>query len=140
MYFYLIMNAKLELKFLNKAITLKELDETFNQIAFSIANENDLFENDNESEVNFIFENHENINLKGINDKNLEIIDFINLLASILNTNNIDPNNQEEEEVSINHGDLDFDIDEMVNKFVFIRNIFKKFIFYIFIVLLLNKI
>jgi len=123
------MNAKLELKFLNKAITLKELDETFNQIAFSIANENDLFENDNESEVNFIFENHENINLKGINDKNLEIIDFINLLASILNTNNIDPNNQEEEEVSINHGDLDFDIDEMVNKFVFIRNIFKKFIF-----------
>lgn len=129
MYFYLIMNAKLELKFLNKAITLKELDETFNQIAFSIANENDLFENDNESEVNFIFENHENINLKGINDKNLEIIDFINLLASILNTNNIDPNNQEEEEVSINHGDLDFDIDEMVNKFVFIRNIFKKFIF-----------
>ncbi len=67
--------------------------------------------------------------MKGINDKNLEIIDFINLLASILNTNNIDPNNQEEEEVSINHGDLDFDIDEMVNKFVFIRNIFKKFIF-----------
>lgn len=114
---YLIMNAKSELKYLNEEITLEELDETFNQIASSIVNENDLFEDDNESEINFILEDHEIIDLEGINNNDLEITNFIDLSSSLLKTNNIDFS-QEEEEVSINHGDLDFDIDEMVNRFI----------------------
>ena len=87
---YLIMNAKSELKYLNEEITLEELDETFNQIASSIVNENDLFEDDNESEINFILEDHEIIDLEGINNNDLEITDFIDLSSSLLKTNNID--------------------------------------------------
>lgn len=115
---YLVMNAKSELKFLNEEITSEELDNTFNQIAFSMINENDIFENNDESEINFILENYQTTNLEGVNNNNLEITDLIDLSASLLNTDNNELGNQEEEEVSImDHGDLDFDIDEMVNRF-----------------------
>jgi hypothetical protein len=59
--------------------------------------------------------------LEGINSSNLEITNLIDLSASMLNANS---SNEEEDdevsaEVSINHGNPDFDIlDEMlVNKF-----------------------
>ena len=113
---YLVMNAKTELKFLNEEITLEELDETFNQIASSMINENDIFEDNNESEINFILEDHEIINLEETDIDDLEITDFINLSASLLNTNNNDFSSQEEKEVSVDHEDLDFDIDEMINR------------------------
>ena len=113
---YLVMNAKSELKFLNEEITLEELDETFNQIAFSIISENDLFENNDELEINFNFENDEIIDLEEINNNDLEITDFIDLSASLFNTDNNEPS-QEEEVSIINHGDLDFDIEEMINRF-----------------------
>jgi hypothetical protein len=114
---YLVMNAKSELKCLTEEITLEELDETFNQIAFSIISEDDLFENNDELEINFNFENDEIIELEEINNNNLEIADFIDLSASLFNTDN-NEFSQEEEEVSIiDHGDLDFDIEEMVNRF-----------------------
>jgi hypothetical protein len=111
------MNAKSELKFLTEEITLEELDETFNQIASSIISEDDLFENNDELEINFNFENDEIIELEETNNNNLEITDFIDLSASLFNTDN-NEFSQEEEEVSIiDHGDLDFDIEEMVNRF-----------------------
>ena len=114
---YLVMNAKSELKFLTEEITLEELDETFNQIASSIISEDDLFENNDELEINFNFENDEIIELEETNNNNLEITDFIDLSASLFNTDN-NEFSQEEEEVSIiDHGDLDFDIEEMVNRF-----------------------
>ncbi len=114
---YLVMNAKSELKFLNEEITLEELDETFNQIAFSIISENDLFENNDELEINFNFENDEIIDLEEINNNDLEITDFIDLSASLFNTDNNEPSQEEEEVSIINHGDLDFDIEEMINRF-----------------------
>ena len=114
---YLVMNAKSELKFLNEEITLEELDETFNQIAFSIISENDLFENNDELEINFNFENDEIIDLEEINNNDLEITDFIDLSASLFNTDNNEPSQEEEEVSIINHRDLDFDIEEMINRF-----------------------
>ncbi len=93
---YLVMNAKSELKFLNEEITLEELDETFNQIAFSIISENDLFENNDELEINFNFENDEIIDLEEINNNDLEITDFIDLSASLFNTDNNEPSQEEE--------------------------------------------
>ena len=115
---YLIMNAKTELKYLNEEITSEELEETFNQIASSIINKDDIFEDNNEDEINFILEGHKTVDLEETDSNELEIANFIDLSASLLNTNNIDFSNQEKEEVLINHGDPDFDIDEMVNKFV----------------------
>src|SRR6266542_3840561 len=114
---YLVMNAKSELKFLNEEITLQELDKTFNQSAFSIISENDLFENNDKLEINFNFKNDEIIDLEEINNNDLEITDFIDLSASLFNTDN-NETSQEEEEVSIiNHRNLDFDIEEMINRF-----------------------
>src|SRR6266498_70990 len=94
-YSYLVINAKSELKFLNEEITLKELDETFNQIAFLIISENDLFENNDE----------------------LKITDFIDLSASLFNTDNNKPSQEEEEVSIIDHRDLDFNIEEIINRF-----------------------
>ena len=118
MHSYLIMNAKTELKYLNEEITSEELEETFNQIAFSITNENNIFEVNDENEINFILEGHKTVDLEETDSNELEITNFINLSASLLNTNNIDISSQEEEKVSVNHGDPDFDIDKMVNKFI----------------------
>src|SRR6266540_6835123 len=116
-YSYLVINAKSELKFLNEEITLKELDETFNQIAFLIISENDLFENNYELKINFNFKNDEIIDLEEINNNDLEITDFIDLSASLFNTDNNKPSQEEEEVSIIDHGDLDFDIEEMINRF-----------------------
>ena len=115
---YLIMNAKTELKYLNEEITSEELEETFNQIAFSIINKDDIFEDNDEDEINFILEGHETIGLEEMDSNELEITNFIDLSASLLNTNNIDYSSQEEEDVSVNHGDPDFNIDEMINRFI----------------------
>ena len=120
---YLIMNAKTELKYVNEEITSEELEKTFNQIAFSIMNEDNIFEDNDEDEINFILEGHKTVevNLEEIEETDnneLEITNFIDLSASLLNIDNIDFSSQEEEEVSIIHGDPDFDIDEMVNRFV----------------------
>ena len=110
------MNAKSELKFLNEEVTLEELDKTFNQIAFSITSENDLFEDNDELEISFNFENNEIIELEEINNNDLKITNFIDLSVSLFNTDN-NKLSQEEEVLIINHGDLDFDIEEMVNRF-----------------------
>ena len=120
MHSYLVINAKSELKYLNEEITLDELDETFNQIALSMENGSDLFDDDEVNEIDFIPDDDyeyddEILDLEGVNNDNLEINDFIDLKASIIDPDAI--NSNEEDEVSIIHGDPDFDIDEMVNKF-----------------------
>ena len=120
MHSYLVINAKSELKYLNEEITLDELDETFNQIALSMENGSDLFDDDEVNEIDFIPDDdyeydNEILDLEGVNNDNLEINDFIDLTASIIDPEAININ--EEDEVSIIHGDPDFDIDEMVNKF-----------------------
>jgi hypothetical protein len=52
MHSYLIMNAKLELRFVSNETTLEELDEALNQVALSINNGIDLFD-DNDIDVDF---------------------------------------------------------------------------------------
>ena len=117
MHSYLVTNAKTELRFLNNGITMEELDETFNQIAIAMNNNVDLFDN-NEFNIDVTLENHEIVNLEGINNNNLEISDFIDLSASLLEDNN-NFNNQdyEEESVIIDHGNTNFDIDELIDSF-----------------------
>ena len=96
---YLIMNAKTELKYLNEEITSEELEETFNQIAFSIINKDDIFEDNDEDEINFILEGHETIGLEEMDSNELEITNFIDLSSTILNTDSINTDIQENEEV-----------------------------------------
>lgn len=112
---YLIMNAKSELKFISNEITLEELDETLNQVALSINNGVDLFD-DNVLEVDFenINEIEETIELEGVNNNELEVNNFIDLSTSLLDNND----DRQEDEVSIiDHGDLNFDVDELINSF-----------------------
>jgi|SRR5277367_2563249 len=117
MHSYLVTNAKTELRFLNNGITMEELDETFNQIAIAMNNNVDLFDN-NEFNIDVTLENHEIVNLEGIDNNNLEISDFIDLSASLLaDNNNFNNQNYEEESVIIDHGNPNFDIDELINSF-----------------------
>jgi hypothetical protein len=64
-------------------------------------------------QILFTFKHDEIGDIEELNNDNLEIIDYINLSASILNTDNINSNKQEEE-IRIDHEDLDFDVDEMI--------------------------
>ena len=119
MHSYLIMNAKSELKFLDDKITPEELDETLNQITLAINDGIDLFDND-QPEVDIVFDNINEIeeirNLEGENNHELEVTNFIDLSTSILNDHD-DFNDQEDEESMMNHGDLNFDVDELINSF-----------------------
>jgi hypothetical protein len=114
MHSYLVTNAKSELKFISDEITLEELDETLHQVASSINNGVDLFD-DNILEVDFesINEIEETIELEGVNNNELEVKNFIDLSTSLL-----DNKSTQEDEVSImDHGDLNFDVDELINSF-----------------------
>lgn len=110
---YLVTNAKTELKYLNEEISVEELDETFNQIALSMANGNDLFEVNDPEEFDLFDDNYE-VNLDDIDDRHLIITESINLNSSLLTNNNI-LSNEMYEESSIDHGDVNFDIDELLD-------------------------
>jgi hypothetical protein len=85
MHSYLIMNAKSELRFVSNETTLEELDETLNQVALSINNGIDLFD-DNDIDIDFedINEIEETIELEGVNDIELEVENIIDLSTSLL--------------------------------------------------------
>ncbi|GBC01595.1 hypothetical protein RclHR1_04250011 [Rhizophagus clarus] len=114
MHSYLIINM---LKYINDEITLEELDKILNQVALSINNGIDMFDDENdENLVNFedINEIEEAVDLEGVNNNELEITNFIDLSTSLLNNKK----DEKDEEVSImNHGDLNFDDDELINRF-----------------------
>jgi hypothetical protein len=120
MHSYLVTNAKTELKFIDNEITMEELDETFNQVAIAMNNNSDLFDND-EFDIDITLENHvfnEIEDLEGIDNNNLEISDFIDLSASLLaNNTNFNDQDYEEESIIIDHGNTNFDIDELINSF-----------------------
>jgi hypothetical protein len=122
MHSYLVTNAKSELRFLDDKITSEELNETFNQIALSMSNGNELFDNNNEESnydynlEDYIFNDiNEITNLEGINDNNLNITEFIDLSSSLF-TNDISYQDYEEESI-INHGNVNFDVDELISSF-----------------------
>ena len=118
MHSYLIMNAKSELKYLSDDITSEELDETLNQIALSINNGIDLFDDNNLEAFKDISEIEETVNLKGINNNELKVASFINLSTSLLNNNDNYKGDEQDEKISmINHGDLSFDVDELIDRF-----------------------
>ena len=125
-------NAKSELKFLDDNVTPEELDKIFDQIALTMNSGNDLFDDNNNDDVvdiiNNTFENYilneddEIVNLEGINNDNFEISEFIDLSSSLFSNDNVNLDNQHlEEESMINHGDLNFDVDELINRFEFIN-------------------
>ena len=122
MHSYLVTNAKTELRFSSNGVSMEELDETFNQVAIAMNNNSNLFDNDefdiDNLDIDSTLENHEIVDLEGINNNNLEISNFIDLSASLLEENN-DFNNQdyEEESVIFDHGNPNFDIDELINRF-----------------------
>ena len=123
MHSYLITNAKSELRFLDDKITSEDLDITFNQMALAMNNGNDLFDdNDNEeSNHDYNFEDYmfndinEITNLEGINSNNLNITEFIDLSSNLFTDDII--NQDYEEESVINHGDVKFDVDELISSF-----------------------
>lgn len=126
MHSYLVTNAKSELKFLDDNVTSEELDETFDQIALAMNSGSDLFDdNDDDGIVDIINntfeaymfnEGDETVNLEGINNDNLEISEFIDLSSSLFTNDNVNLDNQHnEEENIINHGDLNFDVDQLIN-------------------------
>jgi len=126
---YLLMNAKSELKFLDDEITSEELDETLNQIVSSINNGVDLFDDsdNNNLEIDLVFEDineiEETVNLEDVNNYELEVSNFINLSTSILNDKDDDTgNNKGDEESIMHHGDLSFDVDELIDKFELIQS------------------
>ncbi|CAB4488777.1 unnamed protein product [Rhizophagus irregularis] len=127
---YLLMNAKSELKFLDDEITSEELDETLNQIVSSINNGVDLFDDDSDNnnlEIDLVFEDineiEETVNLEDVNNYELEVSNFINLSTSILNDKDDDTgNNKGDEESIMHHGDLSFDVDELIDKFELIQS------------------
>jgi len=112
------MNAKSELKYLSDDITSEELDEILNQIALSINNGIDLFDDNNLEVFEDISEIEETVNLEGINNNELKVASFINLSTSLLNNNDNYKGDEQDEKISmINHGDLSFDVDELIDKF-----------------------
>ncbi|CAB4430443.1 unnamed protein product [Rhizophagus irregularis] len=123
------MNAKSELKFLDDEITSEELDETLNQIVSSINNGVDLFDDsdNNNLEIDLVFEDineiEETVNLEDVNNYELEVSNFINLSTSILDDKDDDTgNNKGDEESIMHHGDLSFDVDELIDKFELIQS------------------
>ncbi|CAB4475369.1 unnamed protein product [Rhizophagus irregularis] len=126
---YLLMNAKSELKFLDDEITSEELDETLNQIVSSINNGVDLFDDsdNNNLEIDLVFDDineiEETVNLEDVNNYELEVSNFINLSTSILDDKDDDTgNNKGDEESIMHHGDLSFDVDELIDKFELIQS------------------
>jgi hypothetical protein len=123
------MNAKSELKFLDDEITSEELDETLNQIVSSINNGVDLFDDsdNNNLEIDLVFEDineiEETVNLEDVNNYELEVSNYINLSTSILDDKDDDTgNNKGNEESIMHHGDLSFDVDELIDKFELIQS------------------
>ncbi|CAJ0833080.1 2193_t:CDS:2 [Entrophospora sp. SA101] len=98
-------------------ISVEKLDETFNRIALSFTNGNDLFgQDDNLEDVSHLDDNcdEEVINLDDVNDSHLIITESIDLNSSLLSNNNI-LSNEIYEENDIDHGDTNFDIDELLD-------------------------
>jgi len=92
-------------------------------MALAMNNGNDLFDdNDNEeSNHDYNFEDYmfndinEITNLEGINSNNLNITEFIDLSSNLFTDDII--NQDYEEESVINHGDVKFDVDELISSF-----------------------
>ena len=84
---------------------------------------NDLFDDNDNEESNhdysledYMFNNiNEITNLEGINSNDLNITEFIDLSSSLFTDNII--NQDYEEESIINHGNVNFDVDELISSF-----------------------
>ncbi|CAB5380246.1 unnamed protein product [Rhizophagus irregularis] len=110
---YLVMNTRSELKFLDSNITSEEINETLNQISLSINNGTDLFDENNE--VDFAFENINEIEVEEVNNNKLKVTNFVDLSASLLLNNN--EKDQDDKESIMHHEELNFDVDELINQF-----------------------
>ena len=102
---YLIANAKVELNFINNSLSIQELTHIFHQISFAMENDDNIFDQD----MNFIFDNDNDLNLEDQNSLTLDISELIDLTADL------DVNSEAQSVVIIDHGDRDFNIDDLID-------------------------
>lgn len=112
---FLIANASSELNFINNEINQDEFTATFNQIAITMEEGIDLFE-ENDSFPVFderIFDENEeddDLQLQDENGLNLEIGEFIQLTRK--DSGSV---NENETEARIEHGDKNFNIEDILH-------------------------
>jgi hypothetical protein len=102
---YLVANAKVELNFINDSLSTQELTHIFHQISFAMENDDNIFDQD----LDFIFDNDNDLNLENQNSSTLDIGELIDL------TRDLNVNSETQSVVIIDHGDRDFNIDELIN-------------------------
>jgi hypothetical protein len=111
---FLVANAQSELNFVSSEISEDEFNSAFNQIAIAMKEGIDLFEEDDSFPVfdeDEFEESDDDLQLQDENGLNLEIGNIINL-ATKEKSNSI--NRTDENELRIEHGQKDFDIDELL--------------------------
>jgi len=112
-YSYLVTNAQNELNYVNHEISQDEFTTTFNQIAIAMEEDINLFEENNSFPV---FEEDEDedddddLQLQNENGLNLKIGELINLVVEKSNL----INETNENELRIEHGNKDFNIEELL--------------------------
>ncbi|CAG8698133.1 4388_t:CDS:2 [Gigaspora rosea] len=111
---YLVTNARSELKFIKSEILQEKLMQIFDELAYTIIEECDIFDNnnnDNDSEEFADEESEEELtDIENENSFQLEIENFIELEHRMLNDDDAHSSSD-----VINQGDPDFDVDIMLN-------------------------
>ncbi|RIB00873.1 hypothetical protein C2G38_2232599 [Gigaspora rosea] len=111
---YLVTNARSELKFIKSEISQEKLMQIFDELAYTMIEECDMFDNnddDNNSEEFADEESEEELtDIENENSFQLEIENFIELEHRMLNDDDAYGSSD-----VINHGDPDFDVDSMLD-------------------------
>ena len=113
---FLIANAPSELNFINNEISQDEFTAVFNKIAIVMKEGIDLFEENDSFPV--FYESDESdedddLQWQSENGLNLEIGEFIQLTAK--NSSSINENETNMNESRIEHGDKDFNIEDLLH-------------------------
>jgi hypothetical protein len=112
---YLVANAQNELNYVSNEISQDEFTTTFNQIAIAMEEGIDLFEENNsfpvfEEDEDEEEDDDDDLQLQNENGLNLEIGESINLVVEKSNL----INETNENELRIEHGKKDFNIEELL--------------------------
>jgi len=111
---FLIANAPGELNFINNNISQDEFTAAFNQIAIAMEEGIDLFEeNDSFPVFDDDSEEDNDLQLQNENGLNLEISELIQL--NVNQSGSINENQADINESRIEHGDKDFNIEDLLH-------------------------
>jgi hypothetical protein len=109
---FLIANAPSELNFVNNEISQDEFTAAFNQIAIAMEEGIDLFEENNSFPIFDESEEKNDLQLQDKNGLNLEIGEIIQL--TVEKSGSINENEIDVDESRIEHGDKNFNIDDLL--------------------------